>query len=142
MNMKRYRFRLEQVRNVRRVQEDLALAALRDADRGATAAADAEAARTERFLAESGPTPAGQSGSFVADHERLARAASAVEAAGLALSTARLAAAEQRTEWSGAARRVAALDRLDDRHRTDHGLGEQRAFEREIDDIVVARRLR
>lgn len=137
--MNRYRFRLEQVRKVRRVQEDLALAALRSAEQAAALAADASIARMGRYDGESGPTPAGPAGSFVADHERLARAASAVEAAGRALAEARTAAAEHRTAWSGAARRVAALDRLDDRQRAEHGLSERRAFERQIDDIVVAK---
>lgn len=137
--MNRYKFRLDQVRNVRRVQEDQALAAFLRAQRAAADAADAAANRRTRYDAESRVTPSGSTGLFVADHERLAWGAAAVEAASQALADARWAAGELRTEWSETARRVAALDRLDERLRAEHAVEAQRAFERQVDDIVVAR---
>lgn len=138
--MKRYRFRLEQVRNVRRAQEDLSLAAMRHAEREAAQAAEAAEARRARYERESAPLAQAVAGSFVADHERLARAAAAVEAAARSLAEARAAADDRRADWSEAARRVAALDRLDDRKRGEHGADFLRDLDRQVDDIVVARR--
>lgn len=138
--MKRYRFRLEQVRNVRRVQEDLSLAAMRHAEREVARAAEAATARRARYDREATPPEGGVSGSFVADHERMARAAAAVEAAGRALGAARAEADVRRASWSEAARKVAALDRLDERKLGEHNLDHLRDMDRQVDDIVVARR--
>jgi flagellar export protein FliJ len=138
--MKRYRFRLEQVRNVRRVQEDLSLAAMRHAENEAAQAAEAAAARLARYARESAPLAEAIAGSFAADHERLARAAAAVEAAGRALGEARAQADARRGEWSDAARRVAALDRLDERKRGEHAVEAVRDGDRLVDDIVMARK--
>ena len=138
--MKRYRFRLEQVRNVRRVQEDLSLADMRHAEREAAIAAEEATARRARYDGESTPLAQAIAGSFVADHERLARAAAAVEAAGRSLAEARAAADVRRAEWSEAARKVAALDRLDERQRVEHAVDHARDMDKQVDDIVVARK--
>ncbi|HET7486341.1 MAG TPA: hypothetical protein VFJ85_00330 [Acidimicrobiales bacterium] len=140
--MRRYRFRLEQVRDVRRLQEEVALAAFQRAEREAADAARVAAARRERLAAEAAVAPSGSALVFVAGHERLARGAEAVEAAGQAVVEARRVAAMERAAWSEAARRVAALDRLDERQRDEHALDVLHHFERQVDDIVNARNRR
>ena len=140
--MKRFRFRLDQVLHVRRVQEDQARYALLAANRDAQLAA----ARVEQRLADyadrrmpPGPQP-------YADFERavflLDSAAGAIGVAREAHRDALGVADERRGEWTDARRRVAALERLEARRRAEHAIEVQRAEDQLVDDLVVARHAR
>ena len=140
--MKRYTFRLDTVLRVRRVEEDRAVAALADARRQLDAAERALEDTLDRYGAM--PAPSGT----VALHELLqARARQELVAASVVhAGTQRLRAESivdlQRAEWSAAAQRVAALERLDERRRAEHALEAQRQETIEVDDMVVARAAR
>lgn len=137
--MKRYRFPLHAVLRVRQSQEDLAGTTLLHANRQVTAtteALDATLQRHEQRLPIAGPMdPA----TFAARQARAAWSAAAVRRAEDACTDAESRADDARTLWQEAARRVKALERLDDRGRAEHGVVAERAGEREIDDIVVGR---
>ena len=140
--MKRFRFRLDQVLHVRRVQEDRARFDLLTANREAHFAA----ARVEERLADyaqrqmpTGPQP----------YEQFERAVflldSAAGAVGAARATHREALAvvdARRIDWTAARRKVAALERLEERRRAEHAVEVQRAEDQLVDDLVVARHAR
>lgn len=137
--MKRYRFRLEQVLRVRRVQADLEAGHLGRARRAET---EAEATRTdrERAIAErnrpSGPMDVGTLAThrtlWEAELRALARATDQVAAA-------RTETAARRDDYLTASRRVKALDLLDDRRREEHRLDEDRDERGRLDEMVGAR---
>jgi flagellar export protein FliJ len=137
--MKRYRFRLENVLNVRMTQEDLARAALAQANLKVTHAEAALASRMSRY---SGMAMAGGAKSttdfmqsrFVHEH-----AARAVREAEQQRVEAEQAAAERRAAWSQAAKEVSVLERLNERRRAEHDLEAARQADLEVDDIVVGR---
>jgi flagellar export protein FliJ len=140
--VKRFRFRLEQVLHVRRVQEDRARAELLGANRDAHLAA----ARVEQRLADYATRrmPAGPQS--YADFDRAAflldAGAAAVDVARAARRAAEEVVAVRRSEYTDAHRRVEALERLEQRRRAEHALEAQRAEDRLVDDLVVARHAR
>lgn len=137
--MKRFRFRLEQVLRVRRLQEDQARLALLTANRAAHDAARTVETRLVEYSARSLP-PGPQS---YEDFERalflLDSAAAAVDVARIAHRDALEVVAAKREEWTGRHRRVAALERLEARRRDEYELELRRAEDRLVDDLVVAR---
>jgi flagellar export protein FliJ len=140
--MKRFRFRLDQVLHVRRVQEDQARFALLTANRDAHVAAT----RVDERLADYaqrriplGPQP----------YAEFERAVFLLDSGAAAVGTARTAHREalavvetRRADWTDARRRVAALERLEDRRRAEHAIEVQRAEDQLVDDLVVARHAR
>ena len=140
--MKRYRFRLEQVLRVRKIQEDQARAAVVEARVQADQAAAALLRRVEDYDAHShgavGMSAASAAG-FLATralHDLKAQAvlsARETEAGAQDVVGARLA------EWSEAARRVSALERLDERRREEYELELRRDEDAQVDDLVVSR---
>jgi flagellar export protein FliJ len=137
--MKRYRFRLETVLRVRRTQEDQAKAALLLANR---AVADAETELTHRIDHYQGmhPTPGPRSlDAVMAERFIHELAATAVLDAGKARHLAIAAANDRRTEWSEAASRVSALERLDGRRREEYALELAREETAAVDDLVTGR---
>jgi flagellar export protein FliJ len=140
--MKRFRFRLDQVLHVRRVQEDRARFALLSANREAQLAEASVAARVAAYADRSMPTGPQ---SFV-DFER---AVFMLESGAAAIGVARVAHREalavvdtKRVEWTATRRRVAALERLEERRRAEHAIEVQRAEDQLVDDLVVARHAR
>jgi flagellar export protein FliJ len=140
--MKRFRFRLDQVLHVRRVQEDQArfqlLSANRDAHLAAVRVEERLAQYAERSM-PSGPQP------YEAFERALFLLDSGAAAVGAARATHRetLAVVEaKRAEWTDARRRVAALERLEERRRAEHAVEVQRAEDQLVDDLVVARHAR
>ena len=137
--MKRYRFRLESVLRVRRVQEDVARGALAHANAAVTAAEAAlvDARSWMEVLAAEPPPgdPAAwegrrsiQLGAADEIDERIADVQGALDH-----RTARqVALAEART-------RVRALERLDERRRAEHDIDNARQTERVVDDLVTSR---
>jgi flagellar export protein FliJ len=137
--MKRYRFRLETALRVRKVEEGFAVAALADSQR-ALAEADAS---LDRRLDRYRDTPTPQGPMSVDELLRMRARVDGVAASVVFAGAARLGAEAtvdlRRTEWSDAAARVSALERLDERRRAEHALEAQRQELIEVDDMVVAR---
>jgi flagellar protein FliJ len=137
--VRKFRFRLEQVLRVRMLQEDQARGELMVANRAAQEAA----ARVENRLDEykSRSLPEGPQ-----SYEAFERALFMLDSAAGAVDVARLAHREtlevvdvRRAEWAAARRKVAALERLEERRREEHAIEVRRAEDRLVDDLVVAR---
>ena len=140
--MKRFRFRLDQVLHVRRVQEDRARFALLSANRDAHLAAVRVDERLADYAARRmppGPQP----------YAEFERAVFMLESGAAAVGVARASHREaltvvdaRRVDWTDARRRVAALERLEERRRAEHAIEVQRAEDQLVDDLVVARHAR
>jgi flagellar export protein FliJ len=133
----RYRFPLETVLRVRRVEEKAARARLLCANATLASAIASRDLAAERYR---------ETGLLVIDlasllEERCAAelAATALEQASKAVSRAAGEAALAHVAWTSAARRVATLERLDERRRAEHLVEEGRRENAMVDDIVAAR---
>ena len=137
--MKRYRFRLEQVRRVRRVQAEMAAADFAVAQRAEADAAHLEAARELSIadrarLAGEITTGVMWAQRAVWDAElRVLEAARAGHRDATAVKEAELG------KYLDASRRERALDLLDERRREEHRIEADRSEAARIDDIVGAR---
>ena len=137
--MKRYRFRLESVLRVRRLQEDVARGALAEATAAVTVAetnVTSALAWLERLRTQ--PVPSGP-GAWESHRRVQLAAADELAARGAELD---LALAERRARQAALAEartRVRALERLDERRRAEHELEAARQDERVVDDLVTAR---
>ena len=140
--MKRFRFRLEQVLRVRRLQEDMARAALMHALREARAAADVVNARIEDYAAAARPNGAQSYDAFTLIQSHLDNAAGAITIARAGYRLALDVVDDRRAEWAAAQQRVAALERLEERRRDEYAVEFRRAEDRLVDDLVVARHAR
>ncbi|HEX5265402.1 MAG TPA: flagellar FliJ family protein [Acidimicrobiales bacterium] len=133
--MKRYRFRLETVLRVRRLEEDAARAGLLAANQ---AVAQACAVR-DRALAHYRGLPAELGPSSTADlrrnRQRAELAAAVLRARQGALDEAAREVVRAREQWMEAASRVKVLERLDQRRREEHRLEAERAETRFLDDV-------
>lgn len=137
--MKRYAFRLEVVLRARRAQEEMARQDLARANRLVRAAQERADAEEERY--QSMGTPTGVVEMVEDRRDRVWRelaAGTATEARRVSEDQA-VAAAVQQAVWREAARRVAALERLDQRRRQEHVLALSRAEASEVDDLVTSR---
>lgn len=148
--MKKYAFRLETVRRVRRAQEAVAQAELARKNNevsSAIAAVEARIAKYEEHLSTrpDGGLTSPNGGSIVRVDAFMKRryfnelAGNAVVAARSSLAAAQLEAEVARTQWSEKAKQVKALDRLDDRRKEDYVLAYNRELDAEVDDIVTGR---
>ena len=137
--MKRYRFRLDTVLRVRQVEEERARGQLALANREMAEADALLEARIDHYGDVPRTEVALPVSAYLATRDRQEWAARAVVAAGTARLVAEAQVAVRRDEWSAAASRVAALERLDERRRDEHRLEAQRQEGLEVDDIVVAR---
>jgi flagellar FliJ protein len=137
--VKRYRFRLEPVLRVRRIQEEAARADLLAAT---AAAADQEQqlrARSDAYESSCLASEVRSCADFL--HEQSRRAAFA---GALLEQRARVRAAQEdvvraRSAWSETASRVGALERLDERQRDEHRMQTQKEDDLNTDELVVAR---
>lgn len=137
--MKRYKFRLDTVLRVRKVEEDRAIAVLAAASRALVEAEATLQRRLDRYgdvPAPSGPLPVAE---LLKVRARQDGVAAAVVFAGTERLRAEATVELRRDEWSAAARRVAALERLDQRRREEHSVEAQRQEALEVDDMVVGR---
>jgi flagellar protein FliJ len=138
--MKRYRFRLDTVLRVRRVQEEQARAGLQ---RAQAVVSEAEIHADERRNAYTDASEINARGSVDdilaarAHHERLGEA---VVRADAAVDAAHTALDHQNHVWTRSQMRVKSLEQLDDRLRDEHRVEVDRAIEHELDDAVRARR--
>lgn len=140
--MKRFRFRLEHVLRVRRLQEDMARAALMTAHHDARAAADVLNARVEDYTSAPRPSGAQTYDDFNRTQSHLDNAAGAIDAARAVYSRALDVVDARQHAWAAARQRVAALERLEARRRDEHAIELRRAEDRLVDDLVVARHAR
>lgn len=137
--MKRYEFRLHAVLRARRAQEDLARQKLALANRFLREAQLLLVGEQTRYGAME---PAiGLVDVAEARRERSQRdlVAASVAHARRRVEDLAVVAADHQAAWREVARRVAALERLDDRRRAEHVLAGARADVVEIDDLVTAR---
>jgi len=137
--MKRYRFRLESVLRVRRIQEDVARGELARATLALAAAESAlQEGRDHLDRLSRQPHPIGPAAwqarrqILLAAAEEIEQLADGVTAAAAERHARQAALAEART-------RVRALERLDERRRAQHALEAARREERLVDDLVTAR---
>jgi flagellar protein FliJ len=137
--VRRYRFRLESVLRVRRVQEDVARGALAQAI-AAVAAAEHRLTDARAWLRTLGEEPAPPDP--VAWEARRMIELSAAEEIEARVVDVHQAVAERyarQVDLSAARTRVRALERLDERRRAEHALESARADERTVDDLVTSR---
>jgi flagellar export protein FliJ len=134
--VKRYRFGLSPVLRFRRAQEEAARAAMLAAQEHleqATAELDARLAA----IGAARPDPSRRrSHEFQAERDQLRRHADAVTAARAAEANALAAYRISRHHWEEAARRVRALERLDERQRRTWTLEATRTAQAATDEIA------
>ncbi len=137
--MKKYRFRLESVLRVRRIQEEVARGAMARAA-AEVVAADAALAASRHHLAElvARPLPGDLPG-WQLRRDLVLAGASEVAGSAAGLEAARLAHRQRQEELAGARRRVRALERLDERRRAEHAVEAARQDDRTVDDLVTSR---
>lgn len=137
--MKRYAFRLETVLRVRRTEEEAA--------RGQLVAATRAVAVQERLLAdrdrayENSLEASGtrRTADFLFEQFSRSAHAAAVLEQRRRVTEAYDDAARARAVWSGAAARVGALERLDERQRSEHQVQVLKEDELTTDELVVSR---
>jgi flagellar FliJ protein len=137
--MKRYRFRLEQVLRIRRVQEEQARHQVHAAQRDVIRA---DQAVDDRLAAYAAGTSAycGTQQAFMADRALAEYRAQSVERSRDNASAARVVHSERLDDWSHTARRVEALERFDARRRDEYSVEERRDEDRTVDEMVSGRR--
>lgn len=137
--MKRYRFRLDPVLRVRRVEQDAAQAGMAAAQRDLTEAEEALVRSVARYQQVAAPPPAQAATAWLASRGRVGLVAATVVAAGTGRETAAMQAADRRAALQEARQRVSALERLDERRREEHALAARRDEDAQIDDLVTGR---
>ena len=137
--MRRYRFRLEPVLRVRRQEEDVARAAVLAATALTGAEAEALAERDQAYAAGLNAQGICSAADFVHVQQHRAALGRAVLEQRRRLSEAEVRLAQARTGWTAAAARVGALERLDERQRTEHTARALKEEEMVVDDLVVSR---
>ena len=140
--MKRYAFSLAQVLRVRRIEEDRAAANLAAARAAALAAEEHVARRRSALAGMAPPAERGPARGFLAWYEIVGRAGDALTAAGVDRDAATAEMDARRGEWSAAAMRVSALERLDERRREAHVTEARRDEAARVDDLVAGLRRR
>jgi hypothetical protein len=135
--MKRYRFRMESVLRVRRVQEGVAASHLRLANASAAAAA-AHVDESRRVLAAMpAPRERASTREFRAQMNVRVAAAASVLSAQSTYQTATAMVAVEAGRWRAASQRVSILERVDDARRAEHELELRREEEALVDDLVT-----
>ncbi|MFP3906763.1 MAG: flagellar FliJ family protein [Acidimicrobiales bacterium] len=137
--MKRYRFRFEHVARVRQIQEEQARADLLLARQRLIQAGADLASRANQYEARRSRTERSSSSQFRSDHDRDDLLSMAVIAARSAEANAQLLFGQQLDAWTEAARKVSAMERLDERMREQHAIEEAREEQAEMDDLVSPR---
>jgi flagellar export protein FliJ len=137
--MKKFRFRLESVLRVRRIQEDQARAHLLNANAQARNAETVVDARLTLYHDLDRPAGVQIEPEFERTLFTLDAAAGAVTVAREQRIEALAVVAEKRAAWSDTKMRVAALERLEARQRAEHAIEAQRDEDRLTDDLVVNR---
>ena len=133
--MKRYRFRLETVLRVRRLEEETArleLLAANTSLAGACARRDDAAAHYRLIPIELGSC---STEDLLRTRQRAELAAAALAVREVAVDDAARRAEAAREAWMAAVSRVKVLERLDERRREEHRLELERDETRFLDDV-------
>jgi len=137
--VRRYRFRLEAVLRVRRVQEDVARGDLARANAAVgLAVAELDAARERLARMASEPAPV-DSAAWQARHALLLGRAEEIGNRHGDLDVATTERLNRQRALAEARTRVKALERLDDRRRAEHAVEAGRDESKTMDDLVTAR---
>jgi flagellar biosynthesis chaperone FliJ len=136
--MKRYRFRLDQVSRVRRLQEESARADMLLA-RQRLIEAGADLSMASERLHQRSISSSANAHLFRAERHHDERLTLAVTAARAAEANARLLVGRRAEEWTAAAREVSAIDRLEARARAVHDAEHERENQKILDDLVTSR---
>jgi flagellar protein FliJ len=136
---KRFRFRLDTVLRVRRVQEEQARARVMVANRAVTLAAAQVDDRLQRYATLPRPSGVQRYTEAEATLFRLDAGAGAVEWARAEHTRAVDHAREELAHWAQAEQRVRALERLHDRARDEHATEMRRAEDRLTDELTTTR---
>lgn len=137
--MKQYRFRLEPVLRVRRTQEEAARAQLAAATVAVTASEQQLTERTDAYDSSVIAPGTQDRADFLYEQSRRSALAAAVLAQRARLREAQEQAARARGVWTQTAARVSALERLDERQRSEHRAQSQKEDEVTTDELVVSR---
>lgn len=137
--MKRYRFPLEPVLRVRRIEQDTAQGQLASARRELAAAEATLLDAIDRYQSAPGSTGAVPTTTWLAQRTTAQLTAATVIAVGGDRERAAAHADEQRDALHAARRRVVALERLDERRRLEHGVELRRVEDAEADELVTSR---
>jgi len=137
--VKRYRFSLETALRVRRVQEEAAGFALARANHDLQRAMDTYRGALARYEALAPAHGTQELSTFRRDRDEAERMAASVQAAWVAVDVATDEVAARHAEWLAASRRVAALEKLDDRRRAEWLVEERRAEVAAIDESAISR---
>jgi flagellar biosynthesis chaperone FliJ len=141
--VKGYRFRLEAVLRVRRLQEEQARAALLQARRDESEAQQEHRRRVGLLrLRARVTTPEGPTAAFLAERDRRERLAGAVLASRAAELHAVQASGTRLRDWERAARDLATLERLDERQREEFVSEVLAAEQRATDEQATMRAAR
>ena len=141
--MKRNIFRLATVMRVRRIQQDIELGRLAQARIELNEARLRQAQRIEEYrTATRADGSAVSSQQFLRERSKFERLGDQVTVAGQQVSQARDDEFLRHQDWSIAAQRVSALDRLHDRHNAEHqsALGTEEVLD--ADERTTQRRFR
>jgi flagellar protein FliJ len=138
--VKAYRFRLDSVLRVRRLQERAATQRLAEASH-ALQHAQAESARARRSL-EGMAAPAGRLtiGALEWAHAQSARMSDSARQRAEAAEAAAEAARQAKEAWRSAKRRTATLERLDERHLALWRTEFERSEAAVLDEVATRRR--
>lgn len=137
--MRRYRFDLDPVLRVRRIQQDAAQARAIAARAGYEGAGTVLDQAVERYQLVSTPAGPATTERWLAVHTGAELTAASVMAAGVAREVARTRMEDDLRALRDSRMRVTALERLDERRRDDHAIASRRAEEAEVDEVVTAR---
>ena len=137
--MKRYRFRLEPVLNVRRSEQDAARGALLAAAARVTAQEAELLARRQAYAARGQRPVPTWAPEFRLEQSHRRALVQAVLDQQAQLTAAQEQQAAARQAWTEAAARVGALERLDERQRDAHRLAELKEDDLITDELVVSR---
>ena len=137
--VKKYRFRLETVLRVRRIQEEQARYALLEANQAVLRAAQEVATRRETLDTHIGTNMPTNHDAFIASHYRGELLAGAVRSATQRELEAVDVQVEKRDAWGERAQRVASLERLDERTHDQYRVEFNRDEMKTIDDLVTGR---
>lgn len=137
--MKKYRFRFGSVIRIRQLEEEQARAAMLDAQHEYQKATSALHSRLEAVSAAHSPSRTWVSADFQEDRAHLSRHSDAVAAARAAEANALSVWRTSRADWEAAAVKVRALERLDERQRSDWMLEATRAAQQITDEIATTR---
>jgi flagellar export protein FliJ len=137
--VKRYRFRLEPVLNVRRTQRDLAVAGVSAAQAAASDEALALAQRDLAYSAGLGSVGTRSAAQFLGEQAHGTALAAAVLDGRRRVAAAAVAVDQARSVLTTAATKVGALERLETRQLAEHTAATLREEDLVVDDLVVAR---